>query len=329
MSTIHYFQRYSSLENAVTNNTLQLFARIYDYSPSHAARLLTELTGEQIEIGIEIHQQGRTGSAIPDGAIIQRGFKILIESKVNAPMDAEQLLRHASTFKGESQRILLLLMTREAGPSEIEEISKRIARDHPGVIFKSITYHAICTAIKDLFENYEAEMQSLVQDYIAYCNDTGLSDQSQHLMRISPCGDSYELNEKYGIYFHPSDRGYTKHSFAGMYTQKSVRCLWLIESVFDVSFDGRSLARTTVQGRDTADYDKKIIAMIQEAKDICGYDIRLGHRFFCGKEVFRTNYIKSSAYGIQGARFVNLQEEVGEYADARDVALKLDSKTWE
>ena len=29
MPKIHYFQRYSSVENTVTNNTLQLLARIY------------------------------------------------------------------------------------------------------------------------------------------------------------------------------------------------------------------------------------------------------------------------------------------------------------
>lgn len=85
MSKIHYFQRYSSVENTVTNNTLQLLARIYDYSATAASRLLTDITGQAIDIGIEIAQQERVGNAIPDGAIIQRSFKILIESKVDAP----------------------------------------------------------------------------------------------------------------------------------------------------------------------------------------------------------------------------------------------------
>ena len=58
MSKIHYFQRYSSVENTVTNNTLQLLARIYDYSVSRASQLLTNITDEAIEIGIEINQQG-------------------------------------------------------------------------------------------------------------------------------------------------------------------------------------------------------------------------------------------------------------------------------
>ncbi len=44
MSKIHYFQRYSTPENTVTNNTLQLFARIYNYSASQASILLSGIT---------------------------------------------------------------------------------------------------------------------------------------------------------------------------------------------------------------------------------------------------------------------------------------------
>lgn len=81
MSKIHYFQRYSSVENTVTNNTLQLFARIYNYSTSQAALLLNELIGEPIEIGIEIKQQERGKKSVPDGKISQRSFKIVVESR--------------------------------------------------------------------------------------------------------------------------------------------------------------------------------------------------------------------------------------------------------
>ena len=82
MPKIHYFQRYSSFENTVTNNTLQLLARIYNYSALKASQLLSELTCESIEIGIGINQQERGKESVPDGSIIQKSFKILIESKV-------------------------------------------------------------------------------------------------------------------------------------------------------------------------------------------------------------------------------------------------------
>src|SRR5690625_5575961 len=43
MARVHHFQRYSSYENTVTNNTLLLIARIYAYAPQKAAILINEL----------------------------------------------------------------------------------------------------------------------------------------------------------------------------------------------------------------------------------------------------------------------------------------------
>src|SRR5690625_1001713 len=43
MARVHHFQRYSSYENTVTNNTLLLIARIYASAPQKAAILINEL----------------------------------------------------------------------------------------------------------------------------------------------------------------------------------------------------------------------------------------------------------------------------------------------
>lgn len=84
MAKVHHFQRYSSIENTVTNNTLQLFTRIYAYAPQKAAEFINRLIDADIpvEIGLEIRQQERADDSVPDGQIIQRSFKILIETKV-------------------------------------------------------------------------------------------------------------------------------------------------------------------------------------------------------------------------------------------------------
>lgn len=328
MPKIHYFQRYSSVENTVTNNTLQLFARIYNYSTSQASKVLSEISGEPVEIGIEINQQERAKDSVPDGTIIQRSFKVLVEAKVDAEVDIDQLIRHAANFSNESQKILLLLTKQPVEKAEEDEISRKILAAHPGVIFKNITYEGVCKAIRGLFKDYEYEMYSLVEDYIEYCNDANLFDQSKFLMRILPCGESVEINKKYGIYFQPSDRGYTKHSFVGIYANKTVQSVWAIDSVFDIEFDGTKLKKNLIQGRTTNDYDEKIVGIIKDAKKVCGYNVEDDHRFFCGSPV-ETDYKKSSVGGIQGARFVNLRDVIGEFTDAKDVATKLRGKLWE
>ena len=328
MSKIHYFQRYSSKENTVTNNTLQLLARIYSYSPSKASEFLTDLTGEPIEIGIEINQQERAKQAIPDGQVIQRGFKILVESKVDASPDINQLLRHAKTFSGKDQKILILLTRRPLEAYKTKRIKRQISPRE--VIFSNITYEDICKKAKKLFEEYEHEMRDLVDDYEEYCNDGGLFDQSKHFMRIVPCGQSLEINKRHGIYFHPSNRGYTKHRFLGIYKDKTVQAIWKVDSIFDVNYKDGKLKKTLVEGRATNDYDKKLVEIIRDAQEECSYAIEVGHRVFCGQPI-ETNYEKSSPHGIQGHRNVNLKEVLGDFndEDVGGIAESLREKTWE
>jgi hypothetical protein len=65
--------------------------------------------------------------------------------------------------------------------------------------------------------------------------------------------------------------------------------------------------------------------MIKDAKKDCGYDITDDCRFFCG-EPHETDYKKSSPGGIQGVRYMNLPEVIGNSTDAKDVATKLVGK---
>ena len=329
MAKIHYFQRFSSKENTVTNNTLQLFARIYNHSPELASEFISGLVEAEISIGLEIRQQQKMGDAIPDGTMVQRSFNILIEAKVDALPDEKQLLRHCQKFTNEDQQILLLLTTQHLKVNQFEEIKKNISQQSPKVIFRNITYADICEACSGLFRDHELQMQALVEDYIEYCNDVQLVDQSDHLLRIVPCGVSLSLNEKYGMYFHPA-RGYTKHRFEGIYAQREVKFLLDIGcggSVFDIDFDGVKITKTRVEGEETDKHDKNIIFMIEEANLKCGYDIAKGHRFFCG-EIVPTSFKKLTPNGIQGNRFINLKKAIGSFSSLADVAEKLKSITW-
>lgn len=329
MAKVHYFQRYVSQENAVTNNTLQLLARIYAHKPQKAADLINELVGadEPIEIGVEIQQQRRDGDSVPDGTIIQRSFKILLEAKVSASVNVDQLARHADKFGDEEHKILLLLTKHPIGEEEARArlAVSRVARD---VIFSCITFERVIEALQELFPPYEYEMNELVQDYVEYCWETGLVDRSRYLMRIVPCGTSLEINKRHGIYFHPSDRGYSTHGFTGVYKDKRVQAVWENESVFDVTLVDGKLEKEFVSGRDTEEFDEKLRAIIADAWEECGYEIATGHRFFCGTPHV-TSFEKVSRGGIMGQRYADVQKVVGDFEGAAELAARLASKTWE
>lgn len=328
MGKIHYFQRYSSVENTVTNNTLQLISRIYQHSPVKASQLLTNLTDEPIEIGVEITQQQREGSSVPDATILQRSFKILVESKVNSPVSKTQLLRHAKGFKKEDVKILLLLTKSNLSDAEADEIKSLIQKEYPSVIFKHITYEDICVNCEYLFQSHEYQMNDLINDYKEYCSDTHLFDQARHTMRVVPCGRSISLNLKYGVYFQPSDRGYSDHRYLGIYANKKVQALWEVHSVIDVELKDGKLIKSHVHGEKTDEYDEKINTIITDAKMECGYNIESGHRFFCGKQ-YTTNFRKVSSGGIMGARMFNLKKFNITWDSVETLSRDLQTRTWE
>ena len=300
---------------------------MYNHSPEIASEFLSGLVEVPISIGLAIWQQQKKLDAIPDGTVSQSSFKILIEAKVDASLNLDQLLRHCKGFSNEEQQILLFLTKQQLKQNEFEKIKNAIASKFPKVIFRNITYESICKACDGLFRDHEPQMQALVDDYVEYCNDTKLFDQSAHLLRIVPCGESIALNARYGMYFHPSNRGYTKHRFEGIYAGKKVQFLIEIESVFDVSLDGDKLKKTLVEGIDNDDYDERIKSMVKDAKIECRYEIAKDHRFFCG-EIAPTCFNKSSPNGIQGARLIDLKKLIGSVSSLADVAEKLKRETW-
>lgn len=296
-------------------------SRIYAHSPIRASKLLTNLTDESIEIGIEISQQQRSGSAVPDGAIIQRPFKVLIETKVDAGVRLDQLVEQSRSFTDDGPNVLLLLSREPVTVSEERTIRTALG-EFPHVLFKNVTFDAVCKEAAALYSDFEVEMAELVQDYADYCDELELRSQMHDRLRIVPCGTSFEVNLRYGIYFQPSDRGYTSHKYLGVYKQKAVRAIWELDSVFDVTFADGRLSKELVQGRNTDDYDKKLAGIIRDARAECGYEIELGHRFFCG-QLEATDFRKSSSGGIMGARFITLSDVVGEFTDTPDLASKL------
>ncbi|RJG38779.1 hypothetical protein [Motilimonas pumila] len=327
MGKIHYFQRYSSIENTVTNNTLQLISLIYQNSPTKASQLLTDLTGQSIDIGLDIVQQQREGHSVPDATIMQRSFKVLLEAKVDSPVCTEQLLRHAKGFKNEEIQILLLLTKTALTQEQSNQIKEEIKQDHPSVVFQHITYEDICNICSELFQSHEYKINDLIRDYQEYCNDSGLFDQARHTMRVVPCGTSVLLNLKYEMYFQPSDRGYSNHRYLGIYKDKRVQAIWEIDHIIDVEVTDGKVKTVFVSGEPTDKYDEKILNMISEAKNECGYDIHTGHRFFCGNS-YSTNFIKESSGGIMNARLFNLKEYSNDWDNPASLAMALKDQSW-
>ncbi|MCL5736167.1 MAG: hypothetical protein M1274_11360 [Actinobacteria bacterium] len=331
MSRTHTFHTSFSLESSVADNTLQLIAGIYQYSAGAASRLLTDLIGEPVEIGLEFAQgakardsTGATGDS-PDGSIIQRSFKILVEAKIDSRVSPTELLGHAGLFGGETRKILILL-TKEPIGHQGSIISALMAENRPEVIFRNITFWGVCEAVQAVFGDDEPALVALAADYREYCDEMDLFGRSDPVIRIVPCGRSLGIIKRFGIYFQLSDRAYTPHGLVGLYADKRAQAILDVESILDVDLDGGQLKKRPQLGEDTEKFDSKIREIIEEAR-ASGHDLSTGYRFLCG-EVFETDFKKSSRGELMGTRFVNLREVVCDFTDAADLALKLKGREW-
>lgn len=109
MSKIHYFQRYNTKENWITNSTLLLFSRLYHESRAKFETVINTLLADgnvSLNIGLNFNQQLWGQHSVVDGIVSQDSFKIAIETKLYDNFTADQLNRHLDAFgDGHSQKI--------------------------------------------------------------------------------------------------------------------------------------------------------------------------------------------------------------------------------
>jgi hypothetical protein len=329
MSRIHYFQRYSHRENAVTNNTLLLLSRVYADSPLRFSAVLAKLLDDdRIPVGVMFEQQKRSSVSIPDGFIEQQAFRIVIETKVTASVRDDQLFNHLAALEPDQPHQYLLLVTVEPQTDRARASYARGLKARGSTArLVTTTFEAICQALEGLYPEH-AEMNLVLDDYARYCEEEGLIPRTPQTLRIVPCGTSFEFNVRHAIYFHPSSRPYAPFEYLGLYREKSVQYLLRPASVFDVNLEGGELRKELVDGEDTDRFDPRIRSMIEELEGT--YELLRDHRFFCADELIATDYKKASPGGLPGPRNHHLGDIPGlDISTLERIAAGLRTVVWQ
>lgn len=334
MSDIHFFQRYSQRENVVTNNTLRLFTQIYRDSPSRLQNLLEGLVdGTSVDVGVNMQQQTSTSKSVPDGALTQPSFKVVIETKLGDSFSADQLERHLSAFEDEEQRILLLLSSREPHAASLSEVEDAFEELDEAISFAAVQFSDVIDLLigeEGLISEYEKELRALVEDYQNFCSEEGLLPDDD-LMRAVPCGTSHDDNFQYDLYYHPSSRGYRRHQYVGIYFDKSIQGIGKLEKTVEVDVVDGELEGEDVDGL-SEEEKERILGAVQAAPKH-GYSIEQGYEFLLVDKFYPTNFEKKSKHGMQGAQYFSLRDHV-EYDETSDLpetetlAEELDGAEW-
>lgn len=339
MSKVHYFQRYHQKENVVTNNTLLLFSRLYNYSPNKFKQFIDTLTDIEINVGVDFSQQSKSKSSVPDGIITQSSFKIVIETKLFDNFNNYQLTNHLEEFNSEKKQILLALAPEYINDNQknklIEEVSNFNIDKKKNINFVNVTFKKIIETYRELIFDYDVELKDIIDDFEDFCSLFSLLPNNNPRMLVIACGWTINHNFRNNVYYDPDDRGYSRCTHMGIYKDKKVQGIGKIENIITahIDNDGNLIVTNQTNGVPTNEQIQNIINIVNDAKIDLGWNIAEGHKFFCVDSFEKTSFLKNTPNGLFGRRYFDINDYVGEKSDTNlatsEYAEKLKKIDWE
>ena len=338
MGFINPFQIYSKGEDTITNNILLLLSNLYRINPKIYELFINSILPENINyeiIPFFSQQKSQEKGGIIDGHIHTKATKIIIETKIAGLDNTKKLINYCKNENLAETNILIHISDSTFDEATTKSINQRI-----GIYnfdFVSITFSELISSLQKIADEYpfNEELYRLSKDFYYYCSSM---DLIKNVFRIVPCNKSFELNEKYHLYFQPESRGYSNHQFTGIYTAKEVKYIGKVNKVFlaELTKEGKLITKKiSGNGEITSEEENRIISTIKEFPEIYGYgDISKGHIFFLfdDNDFCPIKFKKTSKYGLLGSRLfdlkVDLEIENVEKLSTLEIAEKLNDITW-
>ncbi|MFW6027043.1 MAG: hypothetical protein ACOCRX_11970 [Candidatus Woesearchaeota archaeon] len=338
MSEITNFPMYKNSEDIITNHTLFLFNRLYDYSPEKFQLFLNSIMELEDPVSTEMYfkQQVNTSKSRVDGVIKQNSFKVIIETKRNKNFGIKQIKNHLTGFDNEDKKVILLIGSEAIEKSRIKELKKKVIaeynKEHDNKInLISTTFEDIIEKFQEVIEKFDKEMQELIEDYEILCEKENIMNKKKTRMRAVPCGDTLEINLKYDLYYMPESRGFRGHKYIGIYNDKTIKAIGEIVKISVVECDVDEGIVDIVEGDELNNQEKdKILEVVKVAYEEVGHEIGSGVRFFLVNKFFDTYYKKETKYPLLGAKYFDVSEIIdGEVPDnTKKLAEQLKNHKW-
>ena len=326
---IHYFQRYHSKENVATANTMLLLSRLYSYSSDKFFSFLkSQYFSNSFEPEISFTLQKKNNESIPDAIISQESFKIVVETKMSDWFHTDQLIHHLGSFSNEKYKVLLTLapvLMNDKTKSEFEtELAEYNRANSCCIMHINTTFEELANAVSDVIDDRDYDMQSVLEDYIDYCNTDKLiiSSDSWKYVRMQLSNATFEYNFVHNMYWVRSSVNFRSTDYIGLYRNKSMCAIGKISSIIIFSPDDERFA--IQKGKLTEEQ----IALIFDAA--AKYSITEPHRIYFVEKYFQTDFRKITQGAPMGGRFFDLTQILGttELPNTEKIAEQLKKKTW-
>lgn len=326
---ITLFSGYSQRENRVTNYCLLVLKMLYEENPKYLGEVLTCLAGEDVsgKIGVDFRQQERKESSVPDGLILQPAVTVFIETKNFDWFDDAQLERHLKALENESLglRLLLALGNFETDVTRrFADIQKHCRERYLGKIsFAAASFEDFlnATSVRGLPKN----ISDAVTDLRSFLDEENLLPSWQRYLDVVNCAGLPEDVLVGGVYMCPATGGAYSHArckFFGMYRQKRVERVALIDAVVDVELDDYKELRWSHVERDAQELCELAAQKVKELRPDAGPT-----RVFVLGPQFETDFRKDSPGGMLGSkRYFDISRL--QISTAEQLAKELHGKRW-
>jgi hypothetical protein len=328
-SDITLFSGYSQRENRTTNYCLLVLKMLYEENPKFLGEVLSNLIDEELAdvVGVHFRQQMRKKGSVPDGLILQRPFTIYIETKNFDWFYDGQFEQHLAALhaEGGGAKALVALGNFEAlSAHRFSRVEGICAEKYQGSIyFAAVSFEEFFDALPK--DKVSKNLSDTLDDFEGYLDEAGLLPRWKHRLDVVNCsGRPSEITAE-NVYICPAKGGPYNHSrarFFGMYREKSVRRVAIIEAVIDVSEDGAAKIRW--KNVDTPDAELLSLAVEKRNRLRSGLDpLRV---FLLGK-LYDTDFKKPTKGGMQTSKRYFDVERLAP-TDAADLAEKLRGRSW-
>jgi hypothetical protein len=262
---------------------------------------------------LQFRQQMGTGRTVVDGFIAQDSVKIAVETKLAETFDAVQLEGHLAVF-GAEQHKLLILLSPLLGANSVQQLASiRVHAAPRNIQVVHMSFEDIVEKARSCLSMHEEEMMALVNDYEAFCSNMNLLPKDKYTLFVPPCGQSFEENKEFRLYYCPATWTRRNAKYLGIYKDKRVQAIGQIAKVVACNVDVDALVATLLpDGAETvtADEQQRIIGASRKALER-GWDLSLGHKFYLCDALEETDFRKTTRGGIMGHRYFDLREILG------------------
>ncbi|MCC6965296.1 MAG: hypothetical protein IT391_03295 [Nitrospira sp.] len=258
---------------------------------------------------------------MPDAQITQDRFRLFIETKLGGELDRNQISRHIKSIATEGRSAgddFLIGLTKEPiSLNDTSELRKEAAAY--GIKFAAATFSQITEAFKAQCAEFERELLEIVEDYEEYLSEERLLEESNRWLVVFPCGTSLTENIRFNLYYEPASRPCKRnYRFIGIYAQKTVAYVGMVEAIAVTSFEGGTFALTSEVGVVTNEHRARITNVIEETRY---YDLKSDlRRFYLVDRFVETDLRKSTTGGLWGLRYLDLSTIVPNFRPDKNYA---------